>query len=110
MTDQQSDDSSAASSGDEMLNLVPFSQEYYSSASPKKSGDVDSDDEIESQEMQLSQDSSAQSGKKRKHEEGASDENGANAPEMDEKGLSFGSNELFFFASTTSKRRHVVHV
>lgn len=70
-----------------MLNLVPFSQEYYSSASPKKSGDVDSDNEIESQGMQQSQGSSLRSGKKRKHDKSSPDENVSNVSEMDEKGL-----------------------
>jgi hypothetical protein len=78
MADSQSDDSSAASSGDEILNLLPFSQDY-SSTSPQKSG---------GEEMHLSQDSSGQPGKKRKHKE-ASTESSMNATEMEEKGSSF---------------------
>ncbi len=96
MADPQSDDSSVASSGDEMLNLVPFSQEYSSSASPKKSGDVDSDDEIQGQEMQVSQDSSAQPGQKRKHGENYSTVNGMDASEMDEKGVPFNNQYSFW--------------
>ena len=90
MADPQSDDSSAASSGDEILNMLPFSQEY-SSNSPQKSGGMDGDDEIDGEGMHLSQDLSGQPGKKRKHEE-SSAENSMDATEMEEKGSSLSTN------------------
>lgn len=97
MADPQSDDSSAASSGDEILNLLPFSQEY-SSNSPLKSGGMDSEDEIGGEGMHLSQDSSGQPEKKRKHEE-SSAENSMDATEMEEKGSSLGTKFITIFTA-----------
>ena len=100
MADPQSDDSSAASSGDEILNLLPFSQEC-SSTSPQKSGVMDSEDEIGSEGMHLSQDSCPkmiQPEKKRKHEE-SSAENSMDATEMEEKGSSLGTKFITIFTA-----------
>ena len=59
MLESQSDDSSAASSGDEMLNFVPFSQEISPARSINKHCDEGSHDVADK----------VQSGMKRKHDE-----------------------------------------
>lgn len=78
---QSDDDSSQASSGDEMLNLVPFSQETTtSSTTPEKSASKVSDDGADDTVT-------LQSRTKRKHDE-IDDECTADEAKMEEKGES----------------------
>mmetsp|Transcript_20112 Transcript_20112/g.43666 ORF Transcript_20112/g.43666 Transcript_20112/m.43666 type:complete len:422 (-) Transcript_20112:48-1313(-) len=117
MSDPLSDDSSAASSGDEMLKMVvPFSQEAANSPGKSSGKGSDSEDEADSGKKQEPQDKAKLTGKKRQHEEIVVNSS-MNSTEIGEKaqanaskafniafhGCKIGAPDKLFWQETTKK-------
>lgn len=92
MAEQLSDDSSAASSSDEMFNMViPFSQGSTAAATSPEGSNGKRSDIDDAEDGERKQGNTQRAGKKRRHEQIAIESNVDANEKMEEKGASLVS-------------------